>query len=84
MSRFTDNLWRDLLREHGVKLAYTNRREPGRAAFLRRPRVLAGSTLALAGGSTAIALALSAAGSTPAFAVSTQDNGTVQVTISQK
>src|ERR1700760_3883683 len=84
MTRFTDNLWRDLVREHGVKLANARRRARGRAAILKRPRVLAGSTLALAGGSTAIALALSAAGSTPAFAVSTNANGSVLVTISQK
>jgi hypothetical protein len=84
MTRFTDNLWRDLVREHGGKLAYARRRAPGRAAILKRPRVIAGSTLALAGGSTAIALALSAAGSTPAFAVNTNANGSVLVTISQQ
>ena len=84
MTRFTENLWDDLVREHGVTLAYGDRPEPGRAAVFKRPRVLAGSTLALAGGSTAIALALSAAGSTPAFAVTTNANGSVLVTISEK
>ena len=48
MTKFTDNLWSDLAREHGPTLARADRPEPGRARR-RRPRVLAGSTLGLAG-----------------------------------
>jgi hypothetical protein len=84
MTKYTENLWRDLVREHGATLAHADRPEPGRAPLLRRPRVLAGSTLALAGAGTALALTLTATGSTPAFAVTTNANGSVLVTISQR
>jgi hypothetical protein len=84
MTKFTDNLWRDLAREHGPALALADRPEPGRSPLLRRPRVLAGSTLGLAGAGTALALVLTAAGNTPAFAVTTNSNGSVLVTINQK
>jgi hypothetical protein len=83
MTKFADNLWRDLAREHGATLASAHRPEPGRAAFLRRPRVLAGSTLALAGGGTALVLGLGAVSSTPAYAVTTNGDGSVLVTINQ-
>ena len=83
MTKFTDNLWRDLVREHGPALAYADRPEPGRA---RRPRarVLAGSTLGLACVGTALTVALTAAGSTPAYAVTKNSDGSVLVTINQK
>ena len=80
MSRFTDHLWRDLAEEHGSTLAQAGRPGPGR---LRRPRVLAGSTLALAGAGVALALGLTATSSTPAFAVTRSGDGSVQVTINQ-
>jgi len=44
MSKFTDRLWTDLVREHGATLAHDDGPEPGRARRPRR-RVLAGSTL---------------------------------------
>jgi len=69
MTKFTDNLWRDLAREHGPTLALADRPEPGRAPLLRRPRVLAGSTLGLAGVGAALVLALGAASSTPVSAM---------------
>jgi hypothetical protein len=80
MSKFTDHLWRDLAREHGATLAYADRPEPARA---RRPRVIAGSTLALAGAGTALALGLTATSSTPAFAVTRNSDGSVLVQINQ-
>ena len=83
MTRYTDNLWGDLVREHGATLAHAGRPEPGRAALLRRPRVLAGSTLALAGVGTALTLGLTAAGSTPAFAVTKTADGSVLVNLNQ-
>ena len=83
MTKFTDRLWSDLVREHGPTLAHADRPGPGRARLLRRPRVLAGSTLGLAGAGTALALALGAAGSTPAWAVTTGSDGSVLVTINQ-
>ena len=83
MTRYTDNLWDDLVREHGATLAHADRPEPGRTALLRRPRVLAGSTLALAGVGTALTLGLTAATSTPAFAITKSTDGSVQVQINQ-
>jgi hypothetical protein len=82
MTKFTDHLWSDLAREHGATLAHADRPEPGRAPLLRRPRVLAGSTLGLAGVGTALALALGAA-STPAWAVTRSSDGSVLVQINQ-
>ena len=83
MSKFADQLWRDLVQEHGPTLAQADRPGPGRAPLLRRPSVLAGSTLGLAGVGAAIALALGAA-STPAYAVTTNGDGSVLVTINHE
>jgi hypothetical protein len=83
MSRYTDQLWRDLVREHGATLVHADRPKPGRASLLRRPRVLASSTLGLAGVGTALVLVLGAASSTPAYAITTSGDGSVQVTINQ-
>jgi hypothetical protein len=83
MTRYTDNLWGDLVAEHGATIAAADRPGPARPAVLRRPRVLAGSTLALAGAGTALALGLTAAGSTPAFAVTKTADGSVLVNINQ-
>jgi hypothetical protein len=82
MSKFTDGLWRDLAREHGAALTHADRPEPGRAR-VPRPRVLAGSTLALAGAGAALTLVLTATGSTPAYAVTKNGDGSVLVTINQ-
>ena len=82
MTKFTDNLWSDLVRDHGPALAHSERRAPARAR-LRRPRFIAGSTLGLAGAGTALVLALGVASSPPAFAVTTNSNGSVTVQISR-
>jgi hypothetical protein len=82
MTKFTDNLWRDLVREHGPTLAHADRPGPGRARR-PRPRVLAGSTLALAGAGAALTLGLTATGSTPAYAITKNGDGSVLVTINQ-
>jgi hypothetical protein len=78
MTRYTDHLWRDLVREHGATIAQAARPEPGRA-HRQRAHVVAGSTLALAGVGTALALTLTATGSTPAYAVTKSGNGTVEI-----
>jgi hypothetical protein len=80
MSKFKDRLWRELVREHGADLAQVKRP----VAQRRRgagPRVLAGTTLGLAGVGTALALVLTAASSSPAFAVTPNRDGTVQVVV---
>jgi hypothetical protein len=78
MSKFTQNLWSDLMQEHGPAIANTSRPAPGRA---RRPRIIAGSTLALAGVGTALTLALSGTSALPALAVTRQPNGSVLVKV---
>jgi hypothetical protein len=86
MSKFTDHLWRDLVEEHAPTLAHADRPEPrraGGAAVLRRPRVLAGSTLGLAGVSAALVLALSGSAAPPAFAITTNGDGSVLVNINR-
>ena len=83
MSKYTDNLWRDIAQEHGATLALAERPEAAGTSFLRRPRVLAGSTLGLAGAGVAVFLAVGAASSTPAFAVTKDADGSVLVNINQ-
>jgi hypothetical protein len=82
MSKFTDHLWRDLEQEHGSTLAHADRPVPGRAGgagVLRRPRVLAGSTLGVAGVAAALLLALGGSAAPPAFAITTNGDGSVLV-----
>jgi hypothetical protein len=82
MTKFTDNLWSDLAREHGPKLANADRPEPGRAGgagVLRRPRVLAGSTLGLAGVGAALVLVLGGSAAPSAFAITKEGDGSVLV-----
>ena len=85
MSKFTDNLWRDLVREHGPTLSQVDRPDTGRAGramiLLRRPRVLAGGSLGLAGVGAALVLALggTAATAPAAFAVTRHMDGSVLV-----
>ena len=84
MTKFTDQLWRDLAQEHGPALAQAGRPGAGRAR--PRPRVLAGSTLALAGVGTAIALVLTSTSSTPASAavtVTKASDGSILVTLNK-
>jgi len=80
MSKFEDHLWGEFVREHGDDLAQLN--SPASGHRLRRRGLVAGAGLGLAGGVTALAIILSAT-STPAFAVTSNPNGTVTVTINQ-
>jgi hypothetical protein len=80
MSEFEENLWQDVVREHGQDLAKAGsvaarRRRPA------RPRLLAGTSLGLAGVGAVLALVLGAASSTPAFAVTRNHDGTVSVKV---
>jgi hypothetical protein len=83
MSKFKENLWNDLVREHGADLVAGSRPGPGRA---RRPRLIAGSTLALASAGAAVALVLTSTSSTPASAavtVAKVSDGSILVTLNQ-
>jgi hypothetical protein len=83
MTDFTDNLWSDLMREHGSTLAHTERPEKSRLARLW-PRALAGSSLGLAGVGAALVLALGGSTAAPALAVTTQQDGSVLVQVNPR
>jgi hypothetical protein len=81
MSKFTDRLWREIVREHGADLRET---EPLAARRRQRalPRVLAGTGLVgVAGAGVTLAVVLGAASTTPAFAVTRNHDGTYSVAI---
>ncbi|MCL2582861.1 MAG: hypothetical protein FWE35_10430 [Streptosporangiales bacterium] len=64
MTKFTDHLWNDIAAEHGDAIRQSARPAPGRS---RRPGMIAGATLALAVGGTALGLGLTGpGGGTPA------------------
>ena len=92
MSKFTDRLWSDLAQEHGPALAQADRSGSGRG---RRPRVIAGGTLALAVAGTALGFGLTSAGGTPvaaggtqvvtdAYTITQSSSGSVLVQINQR
>lgn len=86
MTKFTDHLWSDLARDHGATLAYAAAPQPGvarRSASIRRPRVLAGSTLGLAGIGAALVLALGGPATQAAYAVTTNADGSVTVQLNR-
>ncbi|HEX4108322.1 MAG TPA: hypothetical protein VHX88_09330 [Solirubrobacteraceae bacterium] len=80
-SRFQERLWRDLVREHGAALAQIAPPAPPRRRA--RPGLVVGTTGALAGLGTTLALVLGATGTSPAFAVTHNADGTVSVTINR-
>jgi hypothetical protein len=92
MAKFTDNLWRDLAREHGEALTQAGRPEAGRT---RRPssRLIAGGTLAVAAVGAAVTLGLTSTGSTTAggtrivtdaYTITQSSSGPVLVQINQE
>jgi hypothetical protein len=80
MSEFEDHLWREFVREHGADLAQISR--PA-AKHNRQARLglVAGAGLGLAGAGTTLALVLGAATTPPAFAVTSNHDGTVTVSV---
>jgi hypothetical protein len=79
MTRFDDNLWREIERGYGSQLSGAN--GPLSSGPRRRLPVIAGASLAVAGASAAAVLILGAASSSPAFAVTTHSDGTVSLVI---
>jgi hypothetical protein len=78
MTKFEDNLWREVEGKYGPELS----KAAGplhRRSHLRAP-VLAGTTLGVLGASAAV-IVLTAANSSPAFAVTRHGDGTVSVVI---
>jgi hypothetical protein len=80
MTRFTDNLWSDLVREHGPDLMQADPPTPSRLSRMH-PRALAGSTLGLAGVGAALVLILGGSTAAPALAVTRANDGSVLVTV---
>src|SRR5258708_7483409 len=82
MSKFEDRLWREIVRRHAAHLGEVTRPAVKRARRAR-PRLLAGTSVALAGvgAMLVLALVLSAASSPPAFAVSRNADGTYTVSL---
>jgi hypothetical protein len=89
MSNYEDNLLEEVMHEHGETLDQTDwpPRRGTRARVLRRPRVLAGSSLGLAGIGAGLLLALSAGGAaapTQAFAITEHNDGSVLVQLNSQ
>jgi hypothetical protein len=92
MTSFEDQLWSDLVREHGDRMgaditqtaalavSETGHREP-RALRVRRAAILSGTALATAGAATVAVLALTASSVPPAFAVTDNSDGSITVTL---
>jgi len=82
MSEFEDNLWLEVMREHGHELARAVR-PVGTHRRATRPQLLAGTTVGVAAVATATALLFSASTSPPAFAVTRNPDGSVTVKLRQ-
>jgi hypothetical protein len=82
MSRFEDHLWREVEREHGDDLAQMSRPPAGRR---QRPStaVIAGTGVGAVAVIAGLAFVLGGASTSPAFAVTRHQDGTVTVSISR-
>ena len=82
MAKFADQLFDDLMREHGPALARTvPPAHPKRHSTTRRTLLAGGGTLAVAG---AVAGALVAGSGTPAYAVTKNPDGTITLAVYQQ
>jgi hypothetical protein len=79
MTRFDDNLWREVERRYGSELSGAE--GPLSSGPRRRLPIIAGTTLGVAGASAAAVVVFGAANSSPAFAVTPNPDGTVSVVI---
>jgi hypothetical protein len=82
MTKFSDQLFDDLMREHGPALAHARPpAHPRRRVRARRTLLAGGGTLAVA---AAIAGPLVAGSGTPAYAVTKNPDGTITLAVYQK
>jgi hypothetical protein len=82
MTKFADQLFDDLMREHGPALAHAvPPARPKRSITTRRTLLAGGGALAVAG---AVAGALVAGGGTPAYAVTKNPDGTITLAVYQQ
>jgi len=80
MTKFTDQLFTDLMREHGPALAQARPPAQGRHVASRRT-LLAGGTGFVAVAATVGGLLASSGGGTPAYALTTQPDGKVTLDV---
>jgi hypothetical protein len=78
--KFEDNLWGDILRERGPVLAQADRPAKSKSR-LRRPQLLAGGSLGMAGIAAALVLVLGGSTAAPAFALTQNGDGSTLVTM---
>jgi hypothetical protein len=79
MTRFDENLWREVERRYGSELSKAE--GPLSSGPRWRLPMIAGASLGVAGASAAAVFVLGAASSPPAFAVTTHPDGTVSLVI---
>jgi hypothetical protein len=80
MTKFADQLFDDLMREHGPALARTRPPAPRRHFATRRTLLAAGAACAAVAAAAGV---LAAGGGTPAYAVTTNPDGTVTLAVFQ-
>lgn len=89
MTKFADQLYEDLLREHGATLRSMSDREPAAAGPARahrrvaRPAWLTTAGLATAAAAVAGGFVLFGGAATPAYAVTQNSDGTLSVSVKQ-
>jgi hypothetical protein len=83
MSKFADQLYADLMREHGSTLADTRPPAASQRHIASRRVLLASGAGGLAVAATAGALVVAAGGGTPAYALTTNHDGTVTLAVYQ-
>jgi len=90
MSRFEDELWTQLVRDHVPGASHPARvvaragaQQPVRRGLFRRPLALTVGSFALLACVTAVVVAFSATSSPPAFAITTHPGGSISITIRQ-
>lgn len=81
MNKFADQLFDDLMREHGTTLARTRPPAPRRHFATRRTMLAAGAACTAGAVATGV---LAVGGVTPAYAVTANPDGTVTVAVHQE
>ena len=81
MTKFADQLFDDLMREHGSTLAHASPPAPRRHIPKRRTLLAAGTAVAAVGTTAGVLLS---GGGTPAYALTTHPNGTVTLAVYQE
>jgi hypothetical protein len=82
MTKFADQLFDDLMREHGSTLAHTRPPAPRRRIASRRTLLVTGTGFAAA--AATVGALMASGGGTTAYALTTHPNGTVTLDVYQK